>query len=109
MRLDATKAEGQHIVLNWNFSDSGKRYILNLENSALTYSPERNAKNADATLTLERSTLDAILAQQLAPKKAIESGLIKIEGNPAAFGGLLALIDNNLPSFELVAPNPPTK
>ncbi|WP_446940190.1 alkyl/aryl-sulfatase [Pseudomonas aeruginosa] len=109
VRLDATKAEGQHIVLNWNFSDSGKRYILNLENSALTYSPERNAKNADATLTLERSTLDAILAQQLAPKKAIESGLIKIEGNPAAFGGLLALIDNNLPSFELVAPNPPTK
>lgn len=109
VRLDATKAEGQHLVLNWNFSDSGKRYILNLENSALTYSPERNAKNADATLTLERSTLDAILAQQLAPKKAVETGLIKIEGNPAALGSLLALIDNNLPSFELIAPNPPAK
>ncbi|MCY1536122.1 putative alkyl/aryl-sulfatase YjcS [compost metagenome] len=109
VRLNASKAEGRHIVINWNFSDSGKRYLLNLENSALTYSAERGASNADATLTLTRPTLDAILTQQLSPKQAIESGQLKIEGNPKAFGDLLGLLDSFSPNFEIILPNPPAQ
>jgi alkyl sulfatase BDS1-like metallo-beta-lactamase superfamily hydrolase len=109
VRLIAPKAEGKHIVLNWNFSDTGKRYVLNLENSALTYLDGGNAKTADATLTLTRATLDAILLRQLAPKQAIESGQIKIEGNPQAFGMLFSLMDNFALDFEVIAPNPPAQ
>lgn len=109
VRLNAPKAEGKHIVINWNFSDSDKRYLLNLENSALTYSAERSASTADATLTLTRPTLDAILTQQLSPKQAIESGQLKVEGNPEAFFSLLGLLDSFSPNFELIAPNPPAQ
>ena len=107
VRLIAPKAEGKHIVLNWNFSDSDKHYVLNLENSALTYLESENSKTADATLTLTRATLDAILLRQLAPRQAIESGQIKIAGNPQAFGALLAMMDNFTLDFEIVVPNPP--
>ncbi len=112
VRLNAPKAEGKHIVLNWQFSDAGKdgqRYTLTLDNSALTYVAERHAKAADATLTLSRATLDAIMLQQLAPKQAIQSGLIKIDGNGQAFGALLGLLDTFSTDFEIVLPNRPAQ
>ena len=37
VRLNGPKAEGKHIVLNWSFTDTGESFVLNLENSALTY------------------------------------------------------------------------
>jgi alkyl sulfatase BDS1-like metallo-beta-lactamase superfamily hydrolase len=40
VQLNGPKADGKVIVLNWNFTDVGERYILNLENSALTYDAE---------------------------------------------------------------------
>jgi alkyl sulfatase BDS1-like metallo-beta-lactamase superfamily hydrolase len=106
VRLNAGKAEGRHIVINWIFTDTGSRYALNLENSALTYSAERTAAAADATLTLTRPTIDAILAQQLSPQQAIADGKIKVSGDPRAFGALLGMLDTFRPDFELIAPNP---
>jgi len=107
VRLNAPKAEGQHIVLNWNFSDvapGGKHYVLTLEDSALTWIADSTAKTADATLTLTRATLDRILAQQLAPKEALQTGLIKVDGNPQALGRLLMLQDSFPANFEIVMP-----
>lgn len=109
VRLNATKAEGQRIVINWNFSDSGKRYMLNLENSALTFSAERNAATADATLTLTRPVLDAILAQQMSLKQAMDDGKIKVAGDPRTLGALFGMLDTFRPDFELIAPNPPAQ
>jgi alkyl sulfatase BDS1-like metallo-beta-lactamase superfamily hydrolase len=37
VRLNGPKAEGKRIVLNWNFTDTSESFVLNLENSALTY------------------------------------------------------------------------
>ena len=37
VRLDGEKAEGQRFVLNWLFPDLGRRYVLTLQNCALTY------------------------------------------------------------------------
>jgi alkyl sulfatase BDS1-like metallo-beta-lactamase superfamily hydrolase len=109
VRLNASKAEGQHIVLNLNFPDSDQRYVLNLENSALTFSAGRNVTKADATLTLTRPVLDAILAQQLSPKQAMEDGKIKVAGDPRTVGAMFGMFDAFRPDFELIAPNPPAQ
>ena len=106
VRLNASKAEGKRIVINWNFSDSDTRYLLNLENSALTFSAGRNAPAADATLTLTRPTLDAVLAQQLSLKQAMEDGKIKVAGNPQVVGALFGMLDTFRSDFELIGPNP---
>ena len=55
VRLNGPKAEGKRIVLNWSFSDTGEIFVLNLENSALTYSEGVQADGADASFTLARS------------------------------------------------------
>ncbi len=49
VRLNAAKAEGKRIVLNWNFTDLKQVYVMNLENSALTHIAGKVDDNADAT------------------------------------------------------------
>jgi len=104
VRLNATKAEGKRLRVNWVFTDSGKRYLLNLENSALSFMPDKNDPAADVTLTLNRATLDAILAQQLAPAQAMAQGKIQVAGNPQAFAAMLGMLDDFRPDFEIVMP-----
>jgi alkyl sulfatase BDS1-like metallo-beta-lactamase superfamily hydrolase len=104
VRLNGPKANGKKIVINWNFTDVKKQYVLNLENSALTFVPNKQVKNADTTLTMTRQTLDAITLRQLTFPQAIQSGQIKIEGDPAKVGELLSLMDTFPPMFEIVEP-----
>lgn len=112
VRLKAPDVEGKHIVLNWNFTDlgdSGKHYMLNLENSALTYIADYSAEKPDATLTLTRATLNAILAEQVSPIEAVFKGDLKIDGSKVAVYDVLGSLDKFSPDFELVGPNPPAK
>jgi alkyl sulfatase BDS1-like metallo-beta-lactamase superfamily hydrolase len=50
VRLNAEKAQGKNIVLNWKFTDTRQSYVVNLENSSLTHVADAQAANADATL-----------------------------------------------------------
>src|SRR5579871_649750 len=63
IRLNGPKAEGKHIVLNWSFTDTGETFVLNLENSALTYTEGMQSDKAQASFTLARSTLDEVIAK----------------------------------------------
>jgi len=107
VRLNGPKANGKEIIINWNFTDVNQQYVLNLENSALTYVPNKQAKNAGATLTLTRQTLDAITLQKLTFPQAMQSGQIKVEGDPRKLGELLSLLDTFNPMFEIVEPKKP--
>ncbi|MBK6614579.1 alkyl sulfatase dimerization domain-containing protein [Ottowia sp.] len=103
VRLNAAKAEGKKVVINWNFTDSKQQLALTLENSALTHAPGQ-ARNADATLTLSRATLDAITLRQTTFPEAIQSGQIKLEGDRAKIGELLGMLDTFEQMFPIVEP-----
>jgi alkyl sulfatase BDS1-like metallo-beta-lactamase superfamily hydrolase len=104
VRLNGPKAEGKRIVLNWNFTDTDERFVLNLENSALTYIAGVQAAAADAGFTLARGTLDEVIAKQTIFPEAIAAGRIKITGNPMRLGELMALMDEFPRMFEIVEP-----
>jgi alkyl sulfatase BDS1-like metallo-beta-lactamase superfamily hydrolase len=106
VRLNAARAEGKHLVVNWNFTDSKEQYVLTLENSALTHVAGKQARNADATLTLARDTLDAIVLKEISFPMAMVKGLVKIDGDPRKLAELLSLLDNFEPMFEVVEPKP---
>ena len=57
VRLNADKAAGKQMIINWNFTDPRETYALNLANSALTYRADWQAEKADLTLTLARAHL----------------------------------------------------
>jgi alkyl sulfatase BDS1-like metallo-beta-lactamase superfamily hydrolase len=104
VQLNGPKADGKVIVLNWNFTDIRETYVLNLENSALTYIANRQVPNADATLTLTRATLDAITLRQTAFDKEIAAGHIKIHGDGTKLGELMSLLDSFDGKFNIVTP-----
>ena len=105
VRLNAERAEGKTLVVNWNFTEPHKQFVLNLENSALTYLANKQSDKADATLTLTRATLDAITLRRTTFQAAAQAGLIKIEGDPRKLIEFLGMLDTFDPMFEIVAPS----
>lgn len=103
VRLDATKAEGKTMVINWNFTDSNQQFVLTLENSALTHIAGQEAQ-ADATVTLSRATLDAVTLKETSFPAAVLAGKVKIEGNRAKLGELMSMLDTFEPMFPVVEP-----
>ncbi|MBA4036164.1 MAG: hypothetical protein C0480_16370 [Bradyrhizobium sp.] len=104
VRLNGPKAEGKRIVLNWNFTDTGETFILNLENSALTYAAGAQAANADAGFTLARGVLDEVIAKLTTFPEAVGAGKINVSGDPMRLGELMMLMDEFPRMFEIVEP-----
>jgi alkyl sulfatase BDS1-like metallo-beta-lactamase superfamily hydrolase len=106
VRLDSDKAQGKTIVLNWRFTDSQQSYVLNLENSALTYVADAQAANADATFTLTRATLDDISLQKTTFPAALQSGQITVTGQREKLGELLGMLETFTLGFPMIEPRP---
>ena len=106
VRLNGDKAAGKTMVLNWRFTDSNQNYVLNLENSALTFVEDMQADDADATLTLTRATLDEISLRKTTFASALQSGQIAIAGKKEKLAELLAMLDDFPIRFAVVEPRP---
>ncbi|WP_188568636.1 alkyl/aryl-sulfatase [Undibacterium terreum] len=104
VRLNAGRADGKHIVINWQFTDTRQTYVLNLENSALTYTSGKAADKADTSLVLDRPTLNAIMLKQMTFPQAVQSGKIKLGGPPDKLVELFSMLDEFNPMFEVIEP-----
>ena len=107
VRLNAEKAEGRRIVINWIFPDLGRPYVLNLENCALTYLADRRSERADATVTLDRATLDRLLLRETTVVDTVQGGLARVGGDAAKVSELFSLLDDFTLMFEVVEPKRP--
>jgi alkyl sulfatase BDS1-like metallo-beta-lactamase superfamily hydrolase len=104
VRLNGPKAEGRHIVLNWTFTDTDERFVLTLQNCALTYAAGAQSASADAGFTLARATLDEIIAKLTTFPEAVAAGKITFVGNPMRLAELMSLMDEFPRMFEIVEP-----
>lgn len=106
VRLNGDKAQGKTIVLNWQFTDTNQSYVLNLENSALTYVADAQAGDADATVTLTRATLDEISMQRTTLPAAMQAGQIAVSGKREKVAELLGMLETFPAMFPIVEPRP---
>ena len=104
VRLNAPKAEGKHIVVNWTFTDLNENHVMNLENSALTHTSGKLSDKPDVSLTLTRAALDAITLKQRTFADSIQSGDIKLGGDPTKLRELFGLFDEFSTGFEIIEP-----
>jgi len=104
VRLNAPKAEGKHIVVNWTFTDLNESHVMNLENSALTHTSGKLSDKPDVSLTLTRAALDAITLKQRTFADSIQSGDIKLSGDQTKLRELFGLFDEFSTGFEIVEP-----
>jgi alkyl sulfatase BDS1-like metallo-beta-lactamase superfamily hydrolase len=104
VRLNGPKAEDKIIILNWEFTDSGDRFVLNLENCALTHTSGRHVADADATIALDRKTFNELVLQTSTMAEAVAAGKARVSGDAARFDDLMALMDDFERMFEIVEP-----
>ncbi|HXJ19079.1 MAG TPA: alkyl sulfatase dimerization domain-containing protein [Polyangia bacterium] len=106
IRLNADRAGGKKITLNFNVPDTKQQYALFLEHSVLNAWPHYQDDKADATITADRSTLNRIVAKELTPADAIRNGAVRVSGSTEKVNELLACLDDLNESlwFNIVTP-----
>jgi alkyl sulfatase BDS1-like metallo-beta-lactamase superfamily hydrolase len=104
IRLNGPKAAGKTMVLNWHCPDTKEQYVLTLENGALSHTAQKQAKDADATVTLTRAALNEVILGQAPLAAKIAGGEIKVEGNPEKLKELFSLLDKFDSRFNIVTP-----
>ena len=104
IRLNGPKADGKTLLLNWNFTDVNAKYVLTLENCALTYVAGKQVPDADATITLTRAGFDAITLGQTTIEDEIQAGRITILGETLSIAKFFSLLDVFTGDFNIVTP-----
>jgi alkyl sulfatase BDS1-like metallo-beta-lactamase superfamily hydrolase len=94
VQLDAKKADGKTLTVNWIFPDINEKHALFLENSVLNHWPDYTDAKADVTVTVDRATLTKVLTKQVSFEDAVKSGQVKFAGNQAKFGEFMGYLDN---------------
>lgn len=61
--LDGSKVANQHFTFNLKTPDNGEQFVVELSNSTLTSIKGQQAKNADLTITVNRSDLESVMAK----------------------------------------------
>src|SRR5262249_62290007 len=106
VRLNGPKAAGRKIALNLDFTDLNQSYALVVENGVLNYF-KKPVADADAKLTMAKSTLDRIQLHETSVEQAVSSGELKLEGKREAFVDFVGLLDTFPFWFNIVTPNAP--
>ncbi|MGB0777539.1 MAG: alkyl/aryl-sulfatase [Flavobacteriaceae bacterium] len=106
IQLDAKKADGKKITLNWILTDVNEKYTQFLENSVLNFWPDSEDPEADATVILTRETLNGFLLGEVKLEDAIKSGKVQIKGDQEQFMTVLGCLDNlnSYIFFDIVTP-----
>ena len=104
VHINGEKAGSAKAVINVDLGDDGGKYKLELENGVLNHSVNVQADKPDATLTLNRDTLNKIILKDETLKQAADKGEVKISGNPAKVDELLGYMDQFEFWFNIVTP-----
>jgi alkyl sulfatase BDS1-like metallo-beta-lactamase superfamily hydrolase len=104
MRLDSGKAQDKKIVLNLDFTDVKQKYVLEMVHGVLNHTEGRQAKDADATISLTRDTLNRIVLQETSLKDAISGGDVQIRGSEGKLEEMLSYLDSFDFWFNIVTP-----
>jgi alkyl sulfatase BDS1-like metallo-beta-lactamase superfamily hydrolase len=104
VHINGQKAGDAKSVFNIDLGSDGGKYKLELENGVLNHTANAEAKDADATLTLNRDTLNKIILKEITLKQAQDSGDVKISGDSTKLDAMLGYMDKFDFWFNIVTP-----
>ena len=102
IRLDSQKAEGRQFTINLSTPDNGEQFVVELSNGTLTNIDGFQAKDADLTITIDRSDLVQTMMGAVSFDDQIASGKAKIEGNRDVYEQLKTLLVHFDLGFEIM-------
>ena len=105
VQIDGPRAGETKLAMRWSLPDTGEEFLLALENGVLRHRAGRPPEEqVQATVTVERSALNELILGRATPEELLGSGRLKVDGDAAALGQLLSLVDPPDRSFAIVTP-----
>lgn len=109
IHINASRAEGKTIELNWVFNDrpsedDQNKYVTNLENSVVNHTGAKQSPDAAATITIGTETLGNILLGQTTIQGAINEDKVTIDGSVARVIEFFSLMQPFPSNFNIVTP-----
>lgn len=104
MRLDAQKAEGKRVTINWTFPDLKQNYAVEIENSVLIYTEGKHLDDADASVVMPKTSLSDIQLGTTTLDDELAAGRVKVTGSKEKVGEMLGLLVKFDPLFNIVTP-----
>ena len=104
VHINGEKAANAKAVFNVDLGSDGGKYKLELENGVLNHTADAEAKDADATIVLNRDTLNKIILKEETLKQAEDKGDVKVTGNGAKLDEMLGYMDKFEFWFNIVTP-----
>ena len=104
VHINGEKAANAKAVFNVDLGSNGGKYKLELENGVLNHSANVQASDADASIVLNRATLNKIILKEESLKQAKEKGEATITGNQAKVDEFLSYLDSFDFWFNIVTP-----
>ncbi|WP_458685845.1 alkyl/aryl-sulfatase [Nocardia tengchongensis] len=106
-QINGPKAWDLHLVADWVIPEENKTYRTELRNGVLIHyvvPPDFKGPAPDATFTLPRLELIAVMTRTKDFVKEVASGAIKASGDPAKLKQLQDVMDKPDPNFDIVTP-----
>ena len=94
VRLNGDRAAGKTVDFNLVLTDTGDKYVLGVENSAIHYSKGRTLANADASIVMSRTALNDVMLGTVTMEKQIIDGKAKLSGDPQKLAQFVSWLDN---------------
>ena len=104
IRLNGPNAAGKTISINITIADTNETAVLFVANGSLSHSIGRHDEQANAGLSLDRSTLDDIILGTVTLPDSIAAGTVELTGNADAVHDLVSLLDTFEFWFNIVTP-----
>ncbi|HDC4376925.1 TPA: MBL fold metallo-hydrolase [Enterobacter hormaechei] len=104
VHINGVRAGNAKAVFNIDLGKDGGKYKLELENGVLNHTANAQAKDADATITLDRTMLNDIILKKETLKQAMDKGDVKVSGDGAKLEEMLSYMDTFDFWFNIVTP-----
>ena len=104
MRLNVEELGRVDLAINLVVSDLDEKWFVGLSHRALRYRVDKQADDADATVTTTREVLAAVVAAERTLDDAIDSGDLTIDGDADALRTIIEHLDVFLGGFPIVEP-----
>ncbi|HHF7365902.1 TPA: alkyl/aryl-sulfatase [Legionella bozemanae] len=105
VKLNGEKAANTVLTLNFVFPDINEKYVVELNNGSLHHIKGYQSDKVDATITMDRETLNQIILKQKTVESTLANNELKVAGNKESLNQLLGLMDNFGFWFNIVTPN----
>jgi len=102
IRLDSKKAEGVEFSINLVTPDNDETYVVELSNATLTNIKGFQAKDADLTVTIDRSDLEQTMMGAVSFDDQIKNGKAKLVGDRKPYDQLKTMLVQFDLGFEIL-------